>query len=73
MTNTELKVLGAIILLSKKEEYTPMQLKQISDKLNYKTSGGAISLAIKLLEMKNYISVQRQGDKKTKIKVMVLI
>jgi len=52
----ERKVLGALIIMADNETKIAIApLNDIADLIGYKTSGGAISFAIKILERDNYL------------------
>lgn len=66
----EYKILGALLIICKPEKYTQIKQTDIAKHAGYKSTGGAITTALNTLEMKNYISTQRN---KSIIHVMVLI
>jgi hypothetical protein len=52
----ERKVLGALIMSPRDVHgITQVTLRQIAQKMGYKASGGALTFALKTLEMNNYI------------------
>ena len=53
----ERKVLGALLVLAdtSKNNTVKATLKEIADLIGYKSSGGALSFAFKILERDNYI------------------
>lgn len=51
----ERKVLGALFLLADENHIASCLLVDIADLMGYKTVGGALTFAIKILERDNYI------------------
>lgn len=60
----ERKVLGALILLSDKNNVAKVKTSQIVNAMGYKNSGGAITFALKSLEYNNHIEKQPDGSYK---------
>lgn len=58
----EKKVLGALLILADEDNVAKATFPEIAEKMGYKTFGGAISFAIRLLEINNYIT---KTDKST--------
>jgi len=52
----EQKVLGALIILAGGANTVKVTLKEIANTMGYKTSGGAITYAIRGLERDNFIA-----------------
>lgn len=59
----EKKVLGAMLVHSNNEMVVDANMKQLAKTMGYKSTGGAITFAIRALEMKNYIAKQNEGYK----------
>lgn len=53
----EKKVLGALLILSDRNFEANATLSQIANQMGYKKPGGALSFALKALEMQNHIAV----------------
>jgi len=51
----EKKVLGALLILSDKNNVTKATHSDIAQVMGYKTDGGAITFALKILERDNFI------------------
>ena len=52
----ERKVLGALIMSPRDEHgFTRINMRQLAQKMGYKAPGGALTFALKTLEMNNYI------------------
>ena len=51
----EKKVLGALLILSDKDNVTKATHSDIAQVMGYKTDGGAITFALKILERDNFI------------------
>jgi len=52
----EQKVLGALLFLANGKKEVTAKRKEIIHEMGYLTDGGAISFALRLLEMNNYIA-----------------
>lgn len=61
LSASERKVLGALILMTNKEDIAICTNKDIANIMGYKTSGGMISMSLKMLEIKNYITTLQKG------------
>lgn len=61
----ERKVLGALLILADDNNVVTTTLRKIANQIGYKTSGGAISFALKILERDNFII--RNNTKQIKI------
>lgn len=58
----ERKVLGALLVLADNSNNTvKVTLKEIADLIGYKSSGGALSFAVKILERDNYVVCVDRG------------
>lgn len=51
----ERKVLGAMLIMADDNHIINATLKEIATAIGYKSSGGALTFAIKILEHNNYI------------------
>lgn len=63
----EQKVYGALLILANKEMIAEASLKKIAKTIGYKKAGGALTFALKMLEMKNFIVPL--GDSKYKVMI----
>lgn len=63
LQTVERKVLGAMLIHSDDNMDVNATLKEIAKTMGYKSTGGAITFAIRALEMKNFISVREEGYK----------
>lgn len=62
MSTVERKVLGALFILSDDERYVKgVTQVRISHAMGYAKSGGAVSNALRMLEMMNYIVIVKRG------------
>jgi deoxyribose-phosphate aldolase len=52
----EKKVLGALIMMANKEMVATASNTTIAKRIGYKASGGIITYALRMLEMKNFIA-----------------
>lgn len=60
----EKKALGALLILSDKDMLVTgnlMRMKTIALAMGYKKPGGAISFALKSLEMKSFITIEKES------------
>jgi DNA-binding MarR family transcriptional regulator len=60
----EKKVLGALLILSDKDNTTKATHSDIAQAMGYKTDGGAITFALKILERDNFIVRTAKGTYK---------
>ena len=60
----EKKVLGALIILSNTQNNANVSTTQIAKAMGYKKSGGAITFALKSLELNNHIAKLPDGSYK---------
>lgn len=69
----EKKTLGAMLMMSDNDGNVEAFSIEIAHKLGYKAMGGAITFALKSLEMNNYIAIMQKGNcaRKTKYKVFI--
>ena len=51
----ERKMLGALLILSDRDNMVSANLNQLAEQMNYKASGGALTFALKVLERDNYV------------------
>ena len=51
----EKKTLGALLILADEKSLVEATQKEIADQMNYKSGGGGISFALKILERDNFI------------------
>jgi DNA-binding MarR family transcriptional regulator len=58
----EKKVLGALLILSDENQIARVSGVQIARIMGYKKSGGAITFALRSLEMDNYIEKNEHGE-----------
>ena len=63
----EKKILGALLILANDDMEVKATFRDIAKIIGYKEVGGAMTFAIKLLEINNYINVLGKG----KYKVLV--
>ena len=61
----EKKVFGALVILSNQKNIAKASTNQIAKAMGYKRGGGAITFALKSLEMNNHI--QRMDDGSFKV------
>ena len=57
----EKKVLGGMMILADGEGVVKTTLNKLAETIGYKTSGGALSFALKILERDNFIIKKAQG------------
>lgn len=57
----ERKILGALLLMCNDNMEVSCTLRSIADVMEYKTVGGAMTYALEMLEMKNYIVKLEKG------------
>lgn len=67
LSRTERRLLGALLLLADNDLIVNVTKKELSNAMGYKTTGGQINLAIKLLDIKNYITQQNENQ----IKILI--
>lgn len=60
----ERKVLGALLIRVNEDMEVNIRMSEIARIIGYKTVGGALSNAIKILEMKNYLVPLEKGGYK---------
>lgn len=58
----EKKVLGALLILSDKQNVANATQVQIAKAMGYKKGGGAITFALKSLEMNNHITILENNN-----------
>jgi hypothetical protein len=63
----EQKLLGSMLLLANDEGKLTANNTVLARKMGYKTSGGSITYAIKMLEINNYITKTNEGEYKVLI------
>lgn len=63
----ERKVLGALLILADNDMGLTSTMKNIATTMGYKQPGGAITFALRALEMKNYIETTNKGEYKVLI------
>lgn len=51
----ERKVLGALMIMAKENKTVETTLEEVAHTIGYKSAGGALSFAIKILERDNFI------------------
>jgi hypothetical protein len=57
----ERKVLGAMLILADREKVVKTTMKKLAETMGYKSSGGALNLAIQILERDNFIVKESEG------------
>lgn len=63
----EQRLLGSMLLLASPEGIVVADNGQLARKMGYKTSGGSVTYAIKMLEINNYITKLNKGEYKVLI------
>ena len=63
----EKKVIGAMLILSDKDNVVKASYTQLARAMGYAKPGGAITFAVKSLEMQNYIAVLGKNEYKVLI------
>lgn len=58
----EKKVFGALMILANDDMVATTTLRKIAEVMGYKEVGGALTYAIKVLEMKNFIARTGKGQ-----------
>ena len=64
LSTIEKKVFGALVILSNGKGIAKASSTQIAKVMGYKRSGGAITFALKILELNNHIEKQEDGSYK---------
>lgn len=64
LNTVEKKVLGALLILADEDMVVNAKNTVIARTMGYKRSGGAITFALRILEMNNYIMVLPKGEYK---------
>lgn len=64
LSTIEKKVFGALVMLSDKKGIAKASTTQIAKVMGYKASGGALTFALKILELNNHIQKQEDGSYK---------
>ena len=59
----ERKVLGGLIGMMNDDGVVECLAKELAHRIGYKNTGGAITSALLILEMKNLIAIERKFDK----------
>lgn len=62
LSAVERKVLGALLILANNSMDTIVTQTALATTMGYKKPGGAITFALRALEMKNYISTKNKGE-----------
>ena len=71
MQKIERKVLGALLVLCDDKREFKGTHAELAKAMGYKHPGGALTLALQILEFKNYIVVENKTEKNKIIKVLV--
>lgn len=64
LSSTERKVLGALLLLANNDLMVNVTRKELAETMGYKSTGGQITLGLKMLDIKNYITQLNQNEYK---------
>lgn len=69
----ERKLLGALLMMADSNGLVNAFMYEVANKMGYKTSGGQVTMALKSLEMKDYVVLMRESSTKERAVYKVLI